>query len=74
MEHFGDEVDITTIFIDAANHRTRVIHVLSDDTDTFVLLVYWLYWEEMECKVQMDWWDGTVLDVNATSTDPGPQI
>ena len=31
----------------------RVIRVLSDDTDVFVLLVNWVYWADLEllCKV-----------------------
>ena len=53
-EHFGNE--FTTIFylIDAANSGKIMIHVLTEDTDVFVLLVCWVYQEEMECKVQME--------------------
>ena len=43
-----------------------VIRVLSDDTDVFVLLVYWVRRKELESKVQMERWDGTVLNINAT--------
>ena len=31
-----------------------MIHALSDDIDTFVLLVYLAYREEMECEVHME--------------------
>ena len=31
------------------------------------------YREEMTSKVQMERWDGTVLDINATCADLGPQ-
>ncbi len=48
--------------------------VLSDDTDVFVLLVYWVYQADLEllCKVQMERWDGTVLNINATCANLGP--
>ena len=56
MEHFGDEANIIMIFYvnDATISCTNVIHILSDDSYVFVLLVYRVYWEEMACKVQMD--------------------
>ena len=43
-------------------------------TDIFVLLVYWVYQAELQCKVvQMEQWDGTVLDINATCTNVEPK-
>ncbi len=71
---FGEqEVDITMIsyVLEAAYDGKGVIRMLSDDTDMFVLLVYWLYQEELQCKVHMEWWDAKVLDINATCTDLG---
>ena len=70
-----DEADITMIsyVIETAKCRKDVIRVLSDDTDVFVLLVYWVYREEMTSNVQMKRWDGTVLDINATRADLRPQ-
>ena len=70
-----DEADITMIsyVLEAANSGKRIIRVLSDDTDVFVLLVYWVYRAELECKVQMERWDGTVLDINATCAELGPK-
>ena len=40
-----------------------VIRVLIDDTDVFVLFVYWVYRADLEllCKVQVERWDRTVL-------------
>ena len=66
-----DEADVTMVscVLQAANYRKNVIRVLSDDTDVFVLLVYWVYQAGLQCKVQMEWWDGTVLDINATCDD-----
>ena len=37
----------------------------------FVLLVYLVDWTDMQCKVQMEHWDGSVLDINATCADLG---
>ena len=45
--------------------------ILSDDTDVFVLLLYWVNRADMQCKVQMERWDGSVLDTNATCSDFG---
>ena len=41
-------------------------HILSDDTDVFVLLVYWVWKANVHSAVQMEKWDGTILDINAT--------
>ena len=70
-----DEADVTMIsyVLEAAHSGNRVIRVLSDDTDIFVLLVYWAYRADLRCRVQMERWDGTVLDINATCTNLGPK-
>ena len=68
-----DEADITMVshVLEAAKHGKDVIRVLSDDTDVFVLLVYWVYRARLQCKVQMERWDGSVLDINATCDELG---
>ncbi len=45
LSTFSDEADVTMVsyVIQAANYSKNVIRVLSDDTDMFVLLVYWVY-------------------------------
>ena len=70
-----DEADMTMIscVIDAAKCAKDVIRVLSDDTDVFVHLIYWVYREEMTSKAHMERCDGTVLDINATCADLGPK-
>ena len=45
--------------------------ILSDDTVVFVLPLYWVNRADMQCKVQMERWDGPVLDTNATCPDFG---
>ena len=41
------------------------------DTDVFALLLYCVNWADMQFKVQMEHWDGSVLDTNATCSDFG---
>ena len=45
--------------------------MLSFDTDGFVLLLYWANLADIQYKVQMERWDGSVLDTNATCPDFG---
>ena len=61
MEYFGNE--FTTIFYhtDAANSSKIMIRVLSEDTYVLVLLLLWVCREEIECKMQMERWDTTML-------------
>lgn len=63
-----EEADVTMVsyVLEAAKKGHRVVRVLSDDTDVFVLLVYWTFKAELNCKVQLQRWDGTLLDINAT--------
>ena len=35
----------------------------------FVLLSYWVNWADLQCKVQMENWDGSVPDINGTCAD-----
>ena len=71
FSHDEANVTIVSYIIQGASHGKSVIRVLSDDTDVFVLLVYWVHRAGLQCKVQMERWDGTVLDINATCADLG---
>ena len=73
FDHYEADITMISYVIKAANCEKDVIRVLSDHTDVFVLLVYWVYREEMTSKVQMERWDGTELHINATCADLGPQ-
>ena len=55
-----DEADVTMIsfVLEEAKPGQSVIRVLSDDTDVFILLVYWVNRAALRCKVQMERWDG----------------
>ena len=67
---FGhDEADITMIsyVFEDTNQGIYIIRVLIDDTDVFILLVYWVY----RANLQMEWLDSTLLYTNATSNELG---
>ena len=70
-----DEADITMIsyLLMAAKSGMEVVRILSDDTDVFVLLVYWVYRHQIQATVQMERWDGTVWDINKTCDQLGPK-
>jgi hypothetical protein len=57
----------------AADSGKKVIRILSDDTDIFILLVYWMYQHEIQAAVQMEPWNGVIWDINATCTELGPK-
>ena len=68
-----DEADISLIsyMLKAAAAGADIVRILSDDTDVFVLLVYWCKKADVSCDVQMERWNGSVLDINATVTALG---
>lgn len=70
-----EEADVTVVsyVLQAASDGHKVIRVLSDDTDIFVLLVYWVYKAGITSAVQMENWQGVVLSVNATCEKLGPK-
>ena len=49
------------------------IRILSDDTDVFVMLVYWVSKMQLHCSMQMERWNGQVVDINATCSEPDPK-
>ena len=65
---FGhDEADITIIsyMLQAADDGRHVVRVISDDTDIFVLLVYWTWRCDLHDRlvVQMEKWDGVHISL-----------
>ena len=68
-----DEADVTMIsfVLEEAKSGQSVIHALSDDTDVFILLVYRVNRAALRCKVQMERWGGSVLDINDTCANLG---
>lgn len=63
---------LTSQLIKAAADGIQTIRILSDDTDVFVLLVYWTSMMQVGSKIQMEKWNGNVLDVNKTVEQLGP--
>lgn len=51
----------------------QTISILSDNIDVFLLLVYWTSRMWVVTKVQMEKWNGDVLDVNNTVKQLGPR-
>ena len=66
FEH--DEADVTMIayLLQAAESGKSVIRILTDDSDVFVLLVYWVWKMQLHSAVQMERWNGVVIDINGT--------
>ena len=68
-----DEADVSLIsyMLDAASRGAKTVRILSDDTDVFVLMVYWCWKMDITCHLQMERWDGTVLNINQTVENLG---
>nr|CAD7414041.1 unnamed protein product [Timema poppensis] len=66
FSHVEVDTYIISVVLENARHDICVIHVVSDDTDVFVLLVYCTYWEHLDSREHIEWWDGTVQDINGT--------
>ena len=63
-----DEADTTILpfVLKAASEGHKVIRVLSDDTDIFCLLVYWVYKMNIMANIQMENCEGRVLCIKST--------
>ena len=62
-----DEADVTLCshMLKAVAEGALTIRILSDDTDVFVLFVYWTSRMRV-VKIQMEKWNGDVLEINET--------
>ena len=60
-----------SFLLEANKSSQNVICILRDDTDVFVLLAYWVNRADLQCKVEMERCDGSVLDINAICADHG---
>ena len=69
-----DEADVTlcSYMLKAVAEGAQTIRILSDDTDVFVLLVYWTTGMRVVANIQMEKWNGDVLDINKTVQPLGP--
>lgn len=68
-----DEADVTIVshMLAASCAGKNIIRIKSDDTDVFVLLVYWVYKADVQSQVQLEKWDGTLLNINQTCKNLG---
>ena len=57
----------------AVAEGAQTIRILSDDTDVFVHLVYWTSRMRVVANIQMEKWNGDVLDINETVQRSGPR-
>ena len=73
-----DEADVTIIsyLFQAADDGRQVVRILTDDSDIFVMLVFWTWRYGLQDKlvVQMKKWNGVVLDINATCASLGEAL
>ena len=70
-----DEADITlcSYMLKAVAAGAQTIRILSDDTDVFVLLEYWTSRMRVVVNIQMEKWNGDILDINETVQRLGPK-
>ena len=67
----AEEADIILVSyaLEAVLSGKNIIKVLSDDIDLLVLPVYLCHDKALQCKLQMQSCDSTVLDTNATCAE-----
>ena len=65
-----DEADITIIsyLLEVVKNGKNIVRVISDDTDIFVLLIYWVWRLQMTARVQLDRWCGSIININESSS------
>lgn len=70
-----DEADVTMIsyLLQAVEKGKKVVRILSDDKDVFILLVYWCWKKQLQICVQLEQRDGQILNINATVDRLGPK-
>ena len=66
-------ITLCSYMLKAAAEGAQTIQILSDDTDVLVLLVYWTSRMRVAAKIQMEKWNGDVLDINEIVRQLGPR-
>ena len=66
FEHDKAGVTMIAYLLQAAESGKSLIRILTDDTNVFVLLVYWVWKMQLHSAVQMEHWNGVVIDITAT--------
>ena len=73
VTHDEAAVTLCSYILKAVAEGAQTIRILSDDTDVFVLLVYRTSRMRVVAKIQMEKWNGDVLDMNETVQRLGPR-
>ena len=74
--HVEPDVTIISYLFQAADDGRQVVRIITDDSDISVLLVFWTwrYGSQDKLVVQMEKWNGVVLDINATCASLGQAL
>ena len=63
VKHDEADISLNSYMLHVVFRGARTVRILSDDTDVFILLVYWCHKANVTCPVQMEKWNGTVLNI-----------
>ena len=66
VSHAEADITLCSYMMKAAAHGAQTIRILSNGTNVVVLLVYWTSKMQINDKIQMEKWDGDILDINKT--------
>ena len=64
FHHEEADVLMVSFMIGALRDGKKAVRILSDATDVFVILIFWVQKLSIKALVQMEKWDGTVLHIN----------
>ena len=70
FEHEEADVKLNSYLLHASPHKKH-IQVLADDTDIFVLLVYFIWYYNPTAKISMRKYNGQFIGINATVSKYG---
>ena len=73
VTHAEADITLCSYMLKAVEDGAETIRILSDDTDVFVLLVYWTSRMQVSAKIEMEKWKGNILDINETVRRLGPR-
>ena len=66
VTHEEADVTLCSYMLKAVAAGAQTTRIFSDDTDVFVLLEYWTSRMRVVAKIQMEKWNGDILDINET--------
>lgn len=73
VTHAEEDVTLCSYMLKTVADGVQTMRILSDDTDIFVLLVYWTSRIQITAKIQLEKLNGDVLDINETAERIGPR-